>query len=97
MENETISETFCLELVDVLEKRHFQLSVSEFPDLWKCLAWNLKLPPLNVHQQQSVNRRVFELLLIEKLTPCVHVEDQDSERGVQRMRTSLSHEESIAV
>lgn len=115
-ENATIIETFCLELVAVLEKTFlsfgkvrqtlareralttfYQLSVSELPDVWKCLAQNLKLPPLNVHQQQSVNRRVFELLLVEKLTPCVRVEDQGSERVLQHKRTSLSPEESIAV
>ncbi len=70
----------------------FQLSLEKLPDVWSSLTTKLKLSaPVNKHQQQSVNRRLFELLLIEKQTPS---KEQDTERC---SRTNLSCDEGVAV
>ena len=44
----------------------------ELPLVWQCLS-KLKLPEINTHQEQSVNRHLFDQLLGKQLAP---VEDQ---------------------
>ncbi len=70
----------------------FQLSLEKLPGVWSSLTTKLKLSaPVNKHQQQSVNRRLFELLLIEKQAPS---KEQDTDKC---SRTNLSCDESIAI
>lgn len=110
-EKKAILQTFCLELVAVVNKTlehfgrvrermakeraqtlFFMLTQQELPDVWKRGCAQLGISVVSVHQQQSVNRILFEKVLAKHLS---HHEDNPSK--VTCTREDLSCDECNAV
>ena len=110
-EKKAILQTFCLELVAVINKtlKHFgrvrehtakeraqtlffTSSQQELPGVWKHGCAQLGISVVSVHQQQSVNRVLFEKVLARSLSHC-----EDNSSKLTRKREDLSCDECNAV
>lgn len=69
-----------------------RLTGEELPLVWQCLSKKLKLPEINTHQQQSVNRRLFDQLLVKQLAP---VEDQGPRLTVKRAHLTCEEDNAV--
>ena len=75
-----------------LRKFH-KLRMDTLPLIWKSLAEELQLPPVNAFQQQAVNRNLFENFLIDAAKPLTPIASETTPKP----RTQLTIEEDNAV